>query len=105
MERGQYPGFWQNKADRLPGSLPADPGQVRKTNDWNTMMLRRSAPPAASPFHVAREGADDAALAAVLVAALERDVFGLAEPARRRITVRAAWLVSVDREGGAAALE
>src|SRR5262249_30667651 len=50
----------------------------------------------------AREGADHAVLAAVSIAALERDVLGLAEAAGRRVAVWATRLVAVDREGRAA---
>src|SRR3984957_16731098 len=55
-----------------------------------------------SALHVAREGADHAVFAAIFVAARKRDVLGLAEPPRRRIAVRAARMMAVDREGAAA---
>src|SRR6266849_4445160 len=58
-----------------------------------------------SALGVAGPGADHAILAAVLVAGRERDVLRLSEPARRRISVRAARAPAVDRKGGAALLE
>src|SRR5215467_10452343 len=58
-----------------------------------------------SPLHVAREGTDDAVLAAIFVAALQRHVLGLAELERRREAIGTAGSVAVDREGRAVALE
>src|SRR4051794_22369367 len=110
--------LWRSKAEavRSPGTdfgrtKPIGRGpplrqtavRFKKSRDLNRMPVFGERP--GSPLHVAREGADHAVLAAVLVAALERDVLGLAQPARRGVAVRATRPVGVDRERGAAALE
>src|SRR5262249_45117159 len=59
---------------------------------------------ARSALGVADEGADDALLAAVAVALLQRGVLRLAEPRGGGEAVGAAEVAAVDREGGAIAL-
>src|SRR5262249_34546657 len=51
-----------------------------------------------SALGVAHPGADDAVLAAVLVARLERRILRRAEPRRRRVAERAADIAAVDRK-------
>jgi hypothetical protein len=66
--------------------------------------LERRKPPPPSPFGVASPGADDAVLAAVLVALTQRRVLRFPETPRDRIAMRAAGILAVDCDRSACAL-